>query len=366
MHTVLVIGGYGFFGQRICASLAQIPLIRLLIGGRDLAPATRAALATHLDSTHAIAMDANDVNLAQRLTHLGVDTVIHTAGPFQGQHYSVARAAIDAGCNYIDLADGRQFVAGIKDLDDAARARGVTVVSGASSVPALSSAVVDRYLPQFQRLDSIRLGISSGARAPGLATVKGIFGYCGQPFQRYESGSWVTTHGWLDLYRYRFPAPLGSRLLGSCDVPDLELFPQRYPTVRTVTFHAGFGSDMGHLAVWGLAGLVKADCLKSALPFASPLNRISRRLEPFVSHRGGMFVRLDGTGHDGKHKSIAWHLLAANNHGPHIPCGAAIALAEKLARGEHLPRGAMPCVGLLTVDEYLAPLGALDLEEIAA
>ena len=309
-------------------------------------------------------VNTNDIDLAQRLKQLRVDTVIHTAGPFQGQNYAVASAAIDAGCNYIDLADGRQFVAGISALDAAARARGVTVISGASSVPALSSAVIDRYIPQLQRLDSIRMGISSSARAPGLATVKSVFGYCGQPFRRYEAGSWVTTHGWLDLHRYPFPAPLGARWVGSCDVPDLDLFPQRYPTVQTVTFHAGFASDVGHLAVWCLAGLVKAKWVKSALPCASLLNQVSRWIEPIVSHRSGMFVCLEGVGHDGNPKSIRWHLLASHNHGPHIPCGASIALAEKLSRSESLPRGAMPCMGLLTVEEYFAPLKPLDIQEI--
>jgi uncharacterized membrane protein len=40
------------------------------------------------------------------------------------------------------LADGRQFVAGISSLDALAAAAGLTVISGASSVPALSSAVI--------------------------------------------------------------------------------------------------------------------------------------------------------------------------------------------------------------------------------
>lgn len=77
-------------------------------------------------------------------------------------------------------------------LHPAAVARGVTIISGASSVPGLSSAVIERYLPQFQELRSIEMGISSGARAPGLATVKGIFGYCGMPFLRYQAGAWVS------------------------------------------------------------------------------------------------------------------------------------------------------------------------------
>jgi hypothetical protein len=104
----------------------------------------------------------------------------------------------------------------------------------------------------------------------------------------------------------------------------------------------------------------------SALPFAAPLNRLSRWIEPPVSDKGGMFVKLDGIGHDGDRKSITWHLIAAENHGPHIPCGASIALTQKLARGQSLPSGAMPCQGLLTVEEYLAPLKGLNIREIAA
>jgi saccharopine dehydrogenase-like NADP-dependent oxidoreductase len=290
--------------------------------------------------------------------------VVYTAGPFQRQSYDVAEAAIAGGCHYIDLADGRAFVAGISRLDESARERRVSVISGASSVPALSSAVVDRYAPRFNQLTTIRIGIASGARAPGLATVRGIFGYLGKPFTRFENGAWVATYGWLDLRRQRFPAPLGRRWMGSCDVPDLEVFPRRYPGVSTVTFHAGLASDIGHLAVYALAGLVRAGVLRSAVPFAAPLNRAARLLEPVISHRGGMFVTLEGTDRHDERLSLTWNLLAAQNHGPEIPCAAAVALVRKLAGGHSLPIGAMPCVGLLSVEEYLAPLHALDVREV--
>jgi hypothetical protein len=363
MRTVLVLGGYGFFGQRISAALASTVSLRVLVAGRDLGRARAAALAMGLPAEHAVALDAHDRNLAEVLRRLHVDVLIHTAGPFQGQDYSVARAAIEAGCHYIDLADARQFVAGVGSLSTLASAAGVTVISGASSVPALSSAVVDRYFGRFERLESIRIGISSGARAPGLATVRGVFSYGGKPIRSWENGAWVNAYGWLNLRRHRFPPPLGSRWLGSCEVPDLELFPQRYPTVRSVSFQAGFASDLGQLVVWGLAGLVKAGLLGNMTVLASPLNRLSRWMEPVVSDKGGMFVRLDGQGRDGAPLRIEWNLIAEKNHGPHIPCGAAIALARKLGSGAALPRGAMPCVGLLTVEEFLEPVRDLSISE---
>ena len=364
MHTVLVIGGYGFFGARICGALAKNTAVRLLIAGRNTDGALGLAQQLGLAEDQAVRVDADSPELGEILRALRVATVVHTAGPFQGQEYTVARAAIEAGCHYIDLADGRQFVAGIGALDAAAKERGLTVTSGASSVPALSSAVVDRYLSEFERLDSIRIGISSGARAPGLATVRGVFSYAGKPIRTLRDGSWTTGFGCLGLERHQFPSPLGRRWLGTCDVPDLDVLPARYPTAKTVTFQAGFASDAGQLLVWTLAGLVKIGLLPSMTPFASPLNRVSRWIEPIVSDKGGMFVTLRGVGREGQPHRVSWNLIAEQNHGPFIPCGASIVLVSKLAEGIKLPTGAMPCVGLLTVAEYLEALQGLEVKEV--
>jgi len=130
MHTVLVLGGYGFFGIRICEALAKDPSIRVVIGGRNAASARAAAHSLDLDPHSGVEVDAQGADLPRRLAQLGVNTLVHTAGPFQGQNYAVARAAVEAECNYVDLADGRQFVVGIESLHQEAVARGVTVISG--------------------------------------------------------------------------------------------------------------------------------------------------------------------------------------------------------------------------------------------
>ncbi|HYJ40787.1 MAG TPA: saccharopine dehydrogenase NADP-binding domain-containing protein, partial [Steroidobacteraceae bacterium] len=232
-QTVLVLGAYGFFGSRICAALAKNPRIRLILAGRSLSKATAAAYQIGLSANHARALDATRTDLALQLRKLGVNTVIHTAGPFQGQGYAVARAAIKAGCNYFDLADGRAFVGGVTKLDAEARAAGVSIISGVSSLPALTSAVVDKYRGEFKRLDIIRIGITSGAVVPGLATIRSVLGYCGKPFRTLENGAWIDVHGWLDTQEYDFSRSVGVRRIGRCDVPDLDLLPQRYPGVKT-------------------------------------------------------------------------------------------------------------------------------------
>lgn len=340
VRTVLVLGGYGFFGHRIATALAPEAGIRLLIGGRNAARARNTASTLGLSSAHGAAIDAQSGEFSRELAGLGVDLLIHGAGPFQGQDYRVARAAIEAGCHYIDLADGREFVAGIDALDGPAQDRGVSVISGASSVPALSSAVVDLYAGRFARLDSIEIGISSGAQVPGLATVQGLFGYAGKPFLYWRNGSWTKAYGWLGLDRYRFPAPLGPRFLGAFDVPDLALLPKRYPSVQTVAFQAGFASALGHLVVWTLACGVRAGVFSSLLPFAGPLHRLSRWMEPLMSDQGGMFVRLRGLSSDRQPKTLSWHLLrASESRTAHSVWCRDRAIEEADSRGQAASRG---------------------------
>jgi Saccharopine dehydrogenase NADP binding domain len=363
IQKILVLGAYGFFGSRICAALSKNPRIHLILAGRDLSKATAAAYQLGLTAVHARALDSGRPDLALQLRKLGVNVVIHTAGPFQRQGYEVARAAIKAGCQYLDIADGRAFVCGITRLDAEARAAGVSIISGASSLPALTSAVVDKYRGEFKRLDAVRIGITSGAVIPGIATLRSVLGYCGKPFRTLENSAWIDVHGWLDTQQHEFSKLVGMRRIGRCDVPDLDLLPQRYPGVKTVSFHAGFASNTAHQVVEKLAMLVKSRRLASALPFARPLYTLGRWMQPVFSDRGAMFVRLEGLYDNGARYAHTWNIVARENHGPNIPCAASIALANKIAAGGKLPAGAIPCMGLLTVEELMEPLKGFSIRE---
>jgi saccharopine dehydrogenase-like NADP-dependent oxidoreductase len=146
---VLVLGGYGNFGARICRALAMDPSIALQICGRDFAKAQAFA---HELGASAVRIDLFASDLAQQLQQCGAGLVIHTAGPFQAQDYAVAEAAARAGAHYIDLADGRRFVCDFAGrLDAQFRAAGRCAVTGASTVPALSSAVVNEFASRFER-----------------------------------------------------------------------------------------------------------------------------------------------------------------------------------------------------------------------
>jgi saccharopine dehydrogenase-like NADP-dependent oxidoreductase len=150
MARVLILGGYGNFGKRIAQALTRegIPVI---IAGRSKEKADALARTLPASLGEAAALDAAG-DVPAELGRLRPAVVVNTCGPFQTSKYHVARACIARRVHYVDLADGRDFVTGIVALDEQARRHDVAVISGASTVPALSSAVIERYRQEFSEL----------------------------------------------------------------------------------------------------------------------------------------------------------------------------------------------------------------------
>jgi NAD(P)-dependent dehydrogenase (short-subunit alcohol dehydrogenase family) len=364
VKRVLIIGGYGNFGSYIARSLAGEANIQLVVGGRSLAKARQ--FAARLRARHeaeAIALDIHG-DLAARLVEARPDIVIHTTGPFQNQSYVVAEACIEQGCHYVDLADARRFVRDISRLDPGAKARGVLVVSGASSVPCLTAAIVDQYRPRFRALDRIEYGISAAQQTNrGLATTAAILSYVGKPFATLINGAARHVYGWQDLHAETYPE-LGRRWFGNCDIPDLDLFPKRYAALKTIRFSAGHEIALLHLGLWLLSWPVRFGVLPALDRLAGPLLRASFWFDRFGSGRSGLHMFLHGTGLDGEAKTARCFIVARSGHGPYIPCMPTILLAKMLASGNMPQPGARPCLDMIDLPTYLDALKGLDISVI--
>ena len=165
MRRILIVGGYGAFGSRVAERLGREADLELIIAGRDLERAQEfaAALGPNAKARLSTAViDALAVS-ADRLRFLAPVVVVNASGPFQAHDYTLARACIEARCHYVDLADARAFVTGIAALDTEAKVAGVAVISGASTVPGLSSAVVKAMEPRFEAIHRSRLRFLRGA-----------------------------------------------------------------------------------------------------------------------------------------------------------------------------------------------------------
>jgi saccharopine dehydrogenase-like NADP-dependent oxidoreductase len=350
---VVVIGATGVFGSRVARGLAHDLRFSLILAGRRLSSLEALCASIGDPQARVARLDVDSDDFHEALARLQPQLVIHTAGPFQRQDYRVAEACLVCGSDYIDLADGRDFVCGFERLDERARLAGLLLVTGASSVPALSSAVVDAFLSRFAALKQIEHAINPGNRTPrGDATVASILGYCGRPIRVWRQGRWGRVYGWMDTQRQRFP--FGRRRVGVCDIPDLELFPSRYPTAHTVMFRAGLELPLLQWATWCAAWLVRWGLIRDLASHAPWMRRLSERFIRFGSDVGGMSVEMRGSDRDGRPLHLRWWLAADAGDGPQVPVTPAIVLARQLADGKVAAKGARPCMGLLTLEQITA------------
>ena len=109
---------------------------------------------------------------------------------------------------------------------------------------------------------------------------------------------------------------------------------------------------MQHLALWILAAVRRFGVPTPVERWATGLNRVGKRLDRFGSGTGGMKVRVVCTDSKSGRGVKEWELVAKDNHGPEIPCMAAVLLAVNLRRGGGLGTGAKVCMGLLSLPEF--------------
>ena len=344
---VVVLGGAGNFGARIVRALRADLASELLVAGR------RRTAGFAAGNVAGVALDIDTPEFAQKLRALSPGLVIHCVGPFQRQDYRVAEATLAAGAHYLDLADGREFVAEFAaKLGGHAIAADRMAVSGASTLPALSTAVVEDLRVGLSSLESIEVIIAPGQRAPrGKATLEAVFSYLGRPFPVWRDGRWTRSWGWMDLRDAHLD--IGRRLAAACDVPDLALFPARFPGVRTVTFHAALEFRVQHLGLLSLAALRRTGLPIPAARWAVSLIRFAGLFDAAAGEQGGMRVSVVGRRGDGMHVRRTWQLVVPAVDGPEIPCMTAILLARRIARGEAFKAGAYPCIGFLKLSEFV-------------
>jgi saccharopine dehydrogenase-like NADP-dependent oxidoreductase len=99
---VIVLGGAGNFGARILRALGGDPTIDLLVAGR------RSILVPGAEDARCAGVDIGAPDFTQQLRAWSPELVIHYVGPFQGQDYRVATAALAAGAHYLDFGHARK------------------------------------------------------------------------------------------------------------------------------------------------------------------------------------------------------------------------------------------------------------------
>lgn len=355
---ILIIGGYGVFGGRLAELISDMDC-EVLICGRTEAKATAKCKAlTGRARFVPVKLDRADIATALQ-TH-APDLVIDASGPFQDygdNPYSVIRACLDARIDYMDFADAADFAFGVSRFDREAKEKGITILSGVSSFPVLTAAVL-REFQKTMTVHSLTGGIAPSPYAGiGLNVMRAVVSYAGGDVKLTRGGKAYTAKGLAESLRYTIATPgrlpLKNLHFSLVDVPDLQILPAQNPDLRDIWMGAGPVPESLH-RVLNLLAKTRAVLKLPSFEVFSPFFFWVLNKMKFGEHRGGMFVRAAGVDKAGAPAAASWHLLAEGDDGPYIPSMAVEALIRKRAAGVKPAPGARVASRELEVSDYMA------------
>jgi len=357
---ILIVGGYGTFGGRLVQLLEDEPRLTLLVAGRSLSRAHEFCTSRKQAVAQLVPLQFDRERVgAEELASLRPDLVVDASGPFQAygdRAYRLVDLCVECRIHYLDLADATDFVAGIGLRDEAARAAGVFVLSGASSFPVLSGAVVRRLAEGLSRVRKIRGGIAPTPYAGvGLNVIRAIASYAGQAVEIRRGGRKSIGRPFAETMSFVICAPgripLERRRFSLVDVPDLRTLPQQWLDVEEVWMGAAPMPASLHRVLNAFAWLVRLRLLPSLAWLAGAMQLATDHLR-WGAHRGGMFVRVEGDDRNGRPVAREWHLLAEGDDGPLIPSMAAEIIVRKLLAGIAPPAGARTAESDVNLSDY--------------
>jgi lysine 6-dehydrogenase len=208
----LILGGAGGMGQGVARDLIKQQQVTNVILA-DLYPDPQRLAPKLRDSEKAklIKMDVNDhdgmVNAFKE-----IDVVINCAGPFYKTAVPVARAAVEAKVNYIDICDdyeGTEILFN-SEIDRMAKDAGITVLTGMGSDPGTNNVLVKWYADRLDSVDDIYLyWVVSIAELAGAAWDHSLHMTLGK-IPQYLNGELVHVEGGTEAVAEVFLEPLGT------------------------------------------------------------------------------------------------------------------------------------------------------------
>jgi len=319
----LIVVGAGFFGGLVARRLRDVGLAPLV--------ATRRRDAD-------LRLDVESESSLAETLHEG-DVIVDTAGPFASRTTRLARAAIERGCDVIDLSESLAWSEAILALGERAASAGVALYPACSAVAAVTGACVRASgIAAPQTVDQFLAPASAETASP--ATVRAFMSSVGRRILTYRDGHLIEARGFVASRAF----PGGGRRGGLVESAAGVLVPQAWPSVRRVEFWVDPNAALAR------AGLALAARV-------APIAAIVRALAPRIG--GGPLARHDGVYAVAIDDRRAFQFSAARgSYG--IAIEPAVIVAEELMRGRR-DRGVILPDAMFDPDRLFARLRSLGI-----
>jgi lysine 6-dehydrogenase len=232
----LVLGGTGGMGQGVARDLIkQDQIKRVILGDINIDQNRVQEKLRASEKVSLIRIDVNDHKGMVNAIH-DVDVVINCAGPFYKTAVAVARAAVEAKVNYIDICDDYEAAEILfnSDIDGAAKEAGITVLTGMGSDPGTNNVLVKWYANKLDRVNEIYLyWVVSIAELAGAAWDHSLHMTLGK-LPQYIDGKLQHVEGGTGEEMEKFLEPLGECLISYVGHPQPLTIPRYIKEVKTV------------------------------------------------------------------------------------------------------------------------------------
>ena len=237
----LIMGGAGGMGQGVGRDLVKQDEVEKVILA-DLYPDPE-RLAPKLRESGKVSLVKIDINDHGTMVSAfkEVDVVINCAGPFYKTAVPVAKAAVDARVNYIDICDDYQGTEILfnSEIDQLAREAGITVLTGMGSDPGTNNVLVKWYAEQLDSIEEVYLyWIVAIAELSGAAWDHSLHMTLGKVPQ-YVDGKLVHVEGGGGVVEEEFLDPLGTCRIRYVGHPQPLTIPRYIKGVKNVIIKGG-------------------------------------------------------------------------------------------------------------------------------
>jgi saccharopine dehydrogenase (NAD+, L-lysine-forming) len=223
-------------GQGVARDLIkQDPVTSLVLADLYPDPDRLAPKLRDSEKTKLVKMDVSDHD-GMVSAFKDTDVVINCAGPFYKTAVPVAKAAVEAKVNYIDICDDYEGTEILfeSEIDKLARDAGITVLTGMGSDPGTNNVLVKYYADRLDSVDEIYLyWVVSIAELAGAAWDHSLHMTLGK-IPQYIDGKLVHVEGGTEPVAEQFLEPLGTCHVRYVGHPQPLTIPKYIKGVRNV------------------------------------------------------------------------------------------------------------------------------------
>lgn len=259
----VVFGGGGDMGRRAVLELVRTPgVAQVTVADRNLEAARSVAAEVSRGAAAGCRVTAEAVDVLVPGSAAGLmaghDVAVGAAGPFYLLEEPLARAAIEARRPYVSLCDDHDAARRVLELDEPARAAGVTILTGLGWTPGLTNLCVRHAAQRMDRVEAAHIAwAGSSADSRGWAVVLHTMHIFSGRVTSFAGGGWEEVPAGTGAERVDFPPPLGSVTVFHVGHPEPVTLPRFIPGLQEVRLKGGLSEPvLNRLAVvfgrWGL------------------------------------------------------------------------------------------------------------------